>query len=625
MEQSLTMLTAQHELLGRKMATVNTINQDSIALLKDRQTALLLMADTEQTVSQRAQLAAQIRAAEARSAIQSEETQLRLKRMSNDLTERQIALTQLQASAQRDLALSTAKSFAVGGFVAAGVGAAGLYGLGKLAGAGLPIGVEEARLRISGALSGAQVEALAQRTKAISERLAVVNWREELGIATGLYSTLRPELASRMLGPISTAADLLKLLGRGSDLALSAGQVARTANLLGASTAGGATAVSTAIANVLRQAGPGVDMGQFSDWATYVAGNITGNTVTQRAQQLEQWGLLASRYGGLQGGFSGRNIGHLLQMLNHPANARQLAARGYLETYGLSHEEQGRTAGNILESIRRAESANKGGTVSALDLLMGQSRAVTMLHQINMMSPGSLKAITESWQHNLTLTQMWTLQMSTASAQLEQLNTNLGTLGQTLGHDMDPAVATLASNIDSAVLSIQHWVDSAGPERIKAIVEPAAELFGMLAAGGLIVGVGALARMAALFVSPALLAGAGAIIGMLELIERFSSIASSAGKTIAQHPVSSTALAIARYSSPITALNEWFGRELGAIWLPGKKIEVHHTHEHTVTVKGKAITKETAMQLAEGLRRAITAAPNVGTPVAESPHLHGGT
>lgn len=444
-------LEASKLLSVRKAQAASQIDRDALTLLNRRYAKLLATGDLERTQAERARLNAQIRAREQRSSIRRQEEQIRLQRLSNDLAEKRAAVLRAGAAARGERFMAGMRT--MGGVGA--ITAATTFGVFELAKKGLPITQLQSQLRISGGLNSKQVQALSQRALALSQRLGVVDWGTELKMALQLYQTVRPALAARMLGPVSYAADLAKLMNRGG-LVSSAGEIARTANILGATTSRQALSVSTDVSNILRSGGAGIGMAGLANWMTYTGGVMPGRTVAQRARQMESWALLAGRFGGLTGAFSGENLQHLVRSLTEPT-ARDIAPIEYLERYGLARNAQSRTFANITGALRRAEMANKGGVLNTLDLLVGRSPAVAMFHELSRISPVVLKQIGAAPRHNLSIHSMWLTQMSSASARFDQMGAHLKTLAEVMGVTMDPALKKFSIYVSNLTDSLTKF------------------------------------------------------------------------------------------------------------------------------------------------------------------------
>lgn len=426
----------------RRAELAQRVDRDALSAMNMRYAKILATGDLEHTQQERTILNRKIIAREQASSIRRQEESLRLQKLSNDMAEKRAALNRTRIAARGERVMSGLAT--VGGVAAIGAGVA--FGGIELARAGLPITKLKAQLQIAGGLNRHEVDALASRARSISGHLAVVDWEQEMQIALQLYKTVQPKLAAAMLKPVSYAADLTKLMDRGP-LDASAGQFAQISNILGATTQRQTLQVSTAIANVLRSGGAGVTMGELANWSTYVGSVIPGRTPGQRAKQMEEWGVLSGRYGKLQGAFSGENIRNLLRELTHPKSGLEVAAIQTLQRYGLSPRPEKRTFGNIVGAIRRGEAAQPTAVLRTLDLLVGRSSAVAMLHQISRMKPSQIKAIEQAPAHNVSILSMWKMQMRSASAQVEQMQAHLRTTAEVIGVRLDPALAAASDSI----------------------------------------------------------------------------------------------------------------------------------------------------------------------------------
>lgn len=598
MERSITQLTAQHELLGRKMLVNNQINQDSLALMKDRQTALLMMADTEQTVRQREQLTAQIRAAELRAAIQSEETQLRLKRMSNDLTERQIVLTREHAAAQ---AAASRAALMRAGIIAGLPIAAGAYGIAKLAGMGLPIGQAEAALQITGGFSKAQTRAISAQAQAISERLGMVSFQQELEMATALYKTVQPGIARRTLAPLSQAADLMALINPENTPASSVAALGQLANLMGVRDARGAMTAGTDIFNILRTGGVKATATQLQDFGSYFAGLIPGQTLAQRAQTFEALSIMSARLGNLTGAFSGRNLANLTGVLTQQTQ-RDLILRSMLQRFGLAHEPSGMTFENITDAVQRLE---RSPDAMAFNRLAGR-QLTRLMTEISRVDPKVLEGIATSVKNNMTLEHAWNVEMESTQGKVSRLTTNLATLGSTIGNNLDPPLGRLADSLNIIVGDLTKFTTAHGTAitRVFAGVLNAFEAVGHIATTPFRV----IDDFTAMLESMKNSAIPTAVRAITDLVNAIVALAGAV-----QHPTQAGKSLIGRMAVGT------------ARWITS---EVHH-HVHTGDVhvhlpKGTN-PKDIVKHIQEGMRRALTAAPSTGTAIPESPHLHGAT
>jgi len=494
-------LSATRALSIQKSQLAQRVDRDALTLLNARYSKLMTLGDLEATQEERRQLNARIVATEQRAQIRRQVEMIRLQRESNDIAEKRALLGRALVAARGERMM--AGLGAVGGVGAIGAGLT--LGTLELAKKGLAITQLQSQLQIAGGLNQKQVQALSQRALALSQKLGVIDFGSELKMALQLYQTLPAKLASQMLGPVSFAADLAQLMNRGSAVT-SAGQIARSANILGAVNPGQAFAVSTDIANVLRSGGAGITMGELSNFMTFVGGVMPGRTVAQRAAQMESWALLAGRFGGLQGAFSGENIQHLVRQLTQPKSGLEVAAIQQLERFGLARRPDQRTFGNILMALRRGETAQPNAMLRTLDLLLGRSPGVAMAHLIQRLSPQTIQGIANAPLHNLTIQQMWAVQMKSASGQFEQMNSRLKTLSQVIGVQLDPSLKTTSGYISGMAAQLTAFVQQ-HPQGLKLLGQDVA-LFTkiVLRAGGLLATLG----------GPGILAGLKAVNEVLE-------------------------------------------------------------------------------------------------------------
>jgi hypothetical protein len=610
MEASIRKLESAHALLGNRLNTTQLVQARNLALLKQRLTLM-------DSGLAKEQLQARIANLTATQALTNAETQNRLLQMRNDLTERNIALTEAQARAQREAMIGGAQRNIMGGAMMFGIGAGGLYGIGRLATAGFDIERAQAMLRIAGGMTARQTQQISDRALALSQQLGVVNWADAIQIVTKLYQTLPAAAVPGVMGPIATAADLIKLLGKG-ELGASAAGLGQMANVLGATTAGGALQVGTAAMNILRQAP--IDMAQLADFATYVARVTPGANVGARTQQFYDWAMLSARLGGMQGGVSGRNIADLLLMMTTTANPRAVALQGILQRYGLARDPQGRTMENITQTIRRAEQSQRG-PINLIDLMAGSRELVALFHQVAQTGQDTFDRIDASSKNLMSTTEAWQIVMSTTASQVDQLHTSFSNLGKVIGTDLDPHLAPTVSYFNDMVNSLTNLA-KAHPEIITNQLSVLATVFGSLAAVGAIRGLIGLGTLVTGLSAGPFIAGVLAFTALVELLANLPN-----NNAIANLP-----------KMPANAVpyqpQSWWQRFLGTPGgMPMYQVPmssaaggqvVHWSGDVYVNAPGmKGTTAEMGKAIAQQLRRALTAAP-AGLGITESPLLHGG-
>src|SRR6185437_6072262 len=165
-----------------------------------------------------------------------------------------------------------------------------------------------------------------------------------------------------------------------------------------------------------------------------------------------------------------------------------------------------RTFGNILMALRRGETAQPNAMLRTLDLLLGRSPGVAMAHLIQRLSPQTIQGIANAPLHNLTIQQMWAVQMKSASGQFEQMNSRLKTLSQVIGVQLDPSLKTTSGYISGMAAQLTAFVQQ-HPQGLKLLGQDVA-LFKkiVLRAGGLLATLG----------GPGILAGLKAVNEVLE-------------------------------------------------------------------------------------------------------------
>ena len=628
MEQSITMLTAQHELLGRRMLVTNQINQDSIQLMKDRETALLMAGDTEANLVQREQLAARIRAAEARSAIQQEETQLRLKRMSNDLTERQIALTEAQARAQREVAMTNIRTGAIG----LGVGAALAVPPLLMAKAAGHLQMTNRQLESIYGFSPSLIRSTTAQSLQLQQHLGLftmTSLQQLLGQLMGAGLSRRTALAIRP--EVANIADVLALQQH-TPIADTARVSAQIANLFGATTPAKFTPIAENLmrAALITPGGLNTLEGQLSYFAPLVKKGMT-------SQQMLQFAVMSQYIGAARGALSPQNLSTFLSrfaMAGNPfVGGRQM---GYAEMLGIPQfraAHPGYSLNQMVSFLER-DRARMGDRQfeQVSSALFGVSRGYrTLLALTEPKLADRLRELTDRMNGIGSSAKMQGEILNTLEGQYKLFGTNLDALGIELGaplvrplQEVNGLLASMAAGLTNMAA---HHQDTVG------VLDQWAVTTGILIGGAS--GLKLLAGAFEMFTGGSLAAALLGLAGPMALLAAAITAATVAWEH--RHQIehwwdkSSWFNRILGIANPaVEGLVQHFEHEAherhinrqarGAILdpiMPGVHIE--HLHINLPSV-GNA--KQFARELHEHVRRAVTAVGAVSS-VPESPLLHG--
>jgi hypothetical protein len=613
MQMSINALQNQHTLLGRRLTTNQQIEARNLELMAERAELARRSAKTEAQLLNVRQMDARIDATMARQAIRDAEVQNRLAQQRIEIAERNIALTQAQARANREATMASGQRMLVGGAVGAGIGIAGLYGLGRLLGAGFPIEQKEFEMRLAGRLTPMQTQAMSQRALQVSQALGVISYADELTILQNLLATQRnPQIAGQLLLPISQAADVIaQLPGKGSAIDASVA-LAQLSNLFGAHTAAQGTQVGTMALNLLRQTGSNISIAQIMEAASYMGGVIPGKTMADKLRNFSAIATLSARVGGLQSGVSARNLAHFEALMTQTMPGRQIAAVSLLEQYGLAKEPQQRTLSNQLMAIRRLAAAHPGMTgIPLVAQYGGGEQIVRLMALLSQVDPATIEAINRAEQNQITIQEAWRESMELTVNQWTRVKTNFDSLAATIGKADDANLAPFFKSIGDMVQSMGDWAgrNPADVVEISKAFAAIAGSFAIIGTGVAIAGLVSLATVITGIAAAPFLAGVAALAGLIELIEHWGQI-----KQTIQHDYQ----AVKKYPHNLMEGLRTLGAPLSAIGPTGGGIYIDQA---TIHVHGVQKPHEVAHAIANGLRTAITRTGQ-GSGVYESPLFH---